>query len=57
MSKTFTIEVPNEATSCEGRPAMWSATRRPWRLATLASAMSDVECETASGFSTASPTA
>jgi len=38
-----------DGTVREGRPAMWSATRRPWRLATLANAMSDVACEIASG--------
>ena len=56
-SNTFTMAVPSESTGCEGRPAMWSATRRPWRLATLAKAISEVAWEMASGFSTASPTA
>ena len=56
-SKTLTMAVPREGTGLVDRPAMWSATRRPWRLATLAKAMSEVAWEIASGFSTASPTA
>ena len=55
--KTLTMAVPRDGTAGRARPAMWSATRRPWRLATLASATSDEPPLTESDFSTASPTA
>ena len=54
---TFTMAVPWDGAGRGGSPAMQSATRRPWRLATLARAMSEVPPPTQSSFSTASPTA
>ena len=55
--KTLTMAVPSDGTEARRRPAMWSAARRPWRLATFASATRDEPPLTESDFSTASPTA
>ena len=54
---TPTIAVPSTGRSRTASPAMTSATRRPCRLAVLASGTRVDEPSTASIFSTASPTA
>ena len=56
-SKTLTIAVPIVFTGRIERPAIWSATTRPWRFAKLANGTSVALPSNASLFSAASPTA